>query len=62
MRQSLLKGGFHLFRGRLRGNLGSHIIQVLLKVLGGPAMLALKCAFDDMGKVTLSGHVGGPRL
>ncbi len=62
MRERLLKGGFQFLRGRLPRNLGSHIVEVALKILSSPAVLALQCAFDDMSKVALGRHVGGPRL
>jgi hypothetical protein len=62
MCQSLLKGGFHLFGGRFRKNLRSHMIQVLFKVFGGSAMLALQRAFDYLGKIALGRHVRGASL
>ena len=62
IRECLLKGSFQLLRGRLPRNLGSHIVEVALEILSSPAVLALQCAFDDMSKVALGRHVGGPRL
>ena len=64
MRQGFLKGAFHLFGGRFRGNLRGHVVQVLCKVLRVPVVLALKSARDNLGKVkvALGRHVRGARL
>ena len=62
MRQSFLKGSLHLFGCRLRGNLRGHVVQVLPKILGVPAVLLFKGACHDMGKVALGRHTGGARL
>jgi len=62
LRQGILKGGFHLFGGRVRGNLRSHVVQMFPKVLGVPPVLAFKGSGDDIRKVALGRNTVGARL
>jgi hypothetical protein len=62
VRQGFLKGSLHLFDGRLRGDLRCHVGQVAPKILGVPAVLMLKGAGHDMGKIALGRHTSGARL
>ena len=48
--------------GTIIGVIASFESNEALKILSGPEVLALQCAFDDMSKVALGRHVGGPRL
>src|SRR5947199_9662393 len=60
--QGFLQGGFHLFGGRLRGDLRGHVVQMLRKILGVPVALTFEGMRHDMGKVALGQHTSGARL
>ena len=62
VRQGLFKSDFDFFGGYLLRNLRSHVVEMLFKLFRGPAMLEVKHAFEDIGKIALRGHAGGPRL
>jgi hypothetical protein len=62
LRQSLFKGGLHLFGRCPRGNLRSHIIQMMFQILDSASMLTFEGAGDDLSKVTLGRHLSGARL
>jgi hypothetical protein len=62
LRQGFLKGGFHPFGGRVRGNLRGHVVQMLPKVLGVSPILTFNRPRDNLGKIALGRNTGGARL